>query len=221
LDTLGTIEELDRWAQSCLPAKHTLAASDARLLEQAFEHKLAALEMPTVGTETAEPPMPAGSEPRPTETTPPPMGESVLAFPKPRRHRDKIHLRFVAQQSCLICARQPCDAHHLRFAQPRGYGLKVSDEFTVPLCRGHHRELHRAANEPRWWARLGIDVVAVAHKLWAETHPLGSSVSAIDADVAAADAAAAVPKMMPKRARTAVATINDQTKPIPIARPPS
>jgi hypothetical protein len=36
---------------------------------------------------------------------------------------------------------------HLRFAQPRGLGQKVSDEFTVPLCREHHRELHRAGKE--------------------------------------------------------------------------
>jgi hypothetical protein len=49
-----------------------------------------------------------------------------------REMRDKAHLRFVASQSCLICGRQPSDPHHLRFAQPRALGLKVSDEFTVP-----------------------------------------------------------------------------------------
>ncbi len=32
-----------------------------------------------------------------------------------------------------------------RFAQNRALGRKVSDEFTVPLCRGHHRELLLAA----------------------------------------------------------------------------
>ena len=83
------------------------------------------------------------------------IDKSVLAFPEPRRHRNKDHLRFVAKQPCLICGRQPCDAHHLRFAQSRGLGLKVSDEFTVPLCRGHHRELHRAGNEASWWRIKG------------------------------------------------------------------
>ena len=50
-----------------------------------------------------------------------------------------------------MCGRQPSDPHHLRFAQPRALGLKVSDEFTVPLCRGHHRQLHQAGDEAAWW----------------------------------------------------------------------
>jgi hypothetical protein len=115
--------------------------------------------------------------------------KSVLAFPELRRHRNKIHLRFVAKQPCLICARQPCDAHHLRFAQARGLGLKVSDEFTVPLCRGHHRELHRAGNEASWWATIGVDAIGIARKLWTETHPVRPSSGATDADAATPDAA--------------------------------
>ena len=42
----------------------------------------------------------------------------------------------------------------MRFAQPRALGLKVSDEFTVPLCRGHHRQLHQAGNEVAWWGEI-------------------------------------------------------------------
>jgi hypothetical protein len=49
-----------------------------------------------------------------------------------RRLRDKAHLKFVASQPCLICGRNPADAHHLGFNQPRAMGLKMSDEFTVP-----------------------------------------------------------------------------------------
>jgi hypothetical protein len=56
----------------------------------------------------------------------------------------------------MICQRKPCDAHHLKFAQPRALGRKVSDEFTVPLCRDHHNELHRHGNETAWWANLNI-----------------------------------------------------------------
>jgi len=100
------------------------------------------------------------------------IDKSLLALPEPRRLRDKAHLRFVAKQPCLICGRQPSDAHHLRFAQPRGLGLKVSDEFTVPLCRGHHRELHRASKEVVWWSKFGIEPVTVACRLWRETHPI-------------------------------------------------
>ena len=63
----------------------------------------------------------------------------------------------MASQPCLVCGRQPSDPHHLRFAQPRALGLKVSDEFTVPLCRGHHRQLHQAGNEVAWWENLNIN----------------------------------------------------------------
>jgi DNA recombination protein Rad52 len=85
---------------------------------------------------------------------------------RPHRRRDRKHLRFVATQPCLICGRTPSDPHHLRFTQPRGLSLKVSDEYTVPLCRGHHRELHQTGNEIAWWERLSIDPLPLARKLW-------------------------------------------------------
>jgi hypothetical protein len=102
----------------------------------------------------------------------------VLAIPVTRRLRDKTHLRFVAGQPCLVCGRQPCDAHHLRFAQSRGLGRKVSDEFTVPLCRAHHRELHRTGKESDWWAKAGLEPIDLARALWLETHPLAGSANA-------------------------------------------
>src|SRR5262249_20185154 len=95
---------------------------------------------------------------------------SQLAFAEPKRLRDKAHLKFVASQYCLVCGRQPSDPHHLRFAQPRALGMKVSDEFTVPLCRGHHRQLHQAGNEVNWWENLQIDAVGIAKDLWKKTH---------------------------------------------------
>ena len=82
------------------------------------------------------------------------------------RHRNKEHLRFVRTQQCLICAKQPSDPHHLPFAQPRALGRKVSDEYTVPLCRSHHREAHRATREMMWWQSKGIAPLAVAELLW-------------------------------------------------------
>ena len=81
-------------------------------------------------------------------------------------------MRYVASQACLVCGRLPCDAHHLRFAQPRALGRKVSDEFTVPLCRGHHREVHRCGNEAAWWQKTKTDPAAAARRLWLETYPL-------------------------------------------------
>jgi hypothetical protein len=98
------------------------------------------------------------------------IDKSSLTLAEPKRLRDKAHLKFVATQSCLVCGRQPSDPHHLRFAQARAIGLKVSDEFTVPLCRGHHRELHQAGNEPAWWEKLNIRPLEVAKSLWEQTH---------------------------------------------------
>jgi hypothetical protein len=107
----------------------------------------------------------------PATLSPPKIDKSQLALAEPKRLRDKAHLRFVASQPCLICGRQPSDPHHLRFAQPRAIGMKVSDEFTVPLCRGHHRQLHQAGNEVAWWEDLNIDALEIARGLWEQTHP--------------------------------------------------
>ena len=98
------------------------------------------------------------------------IDKSQLALGEPKRIRDKEHLKYVASQPCILCGRQPCDAHHLRFAQPRATGLKVSDEFTVPLCRTHHRQLHDAGNEVSWWEDLEINALKIARGLWEENH---------------------------------------------------
>jgi hypothetical protein len=86
----------------------------------------------------------------------------------------------VAKQACLICGRRPADPHHLRFAQHRALGRKVSDEFTVPLCRGHHREAHRSGDEAAWWKNAGVDPTITARALWLETHPTIPDTGAID-----------------------------------------
>jgi hypothetical protein len=103
------------------------------------------------------------------DTAPAKIDKSQLTFGEPRRLRDKAHLKFVASQPCLICGRSPVDAHHLRFAQPRAMGLKVSDEFTVPLCRTHHRDNHRFGDEVAWWERRAIDPLATSRMLWVST----------------------------------------------------
>jgi len=97
------------------------------------------------------------------------IDKSALAIAEPRRYRNKEHLRFVAAQACLVCGRTPCDPHHLRFMQPRALGRKVSDEFTVPLCRGHHRAVHGVGDERAWWQKIGIDPVTIAASLWQQT----------------------------------------------------
>lgn len=96
--------------------------------------------------------------------------QSALPHGYPRRIRDRAHLKFVTNQLCLKCARWPSDAHHVQFAQPRAMGMKVSDEFVVPLCRLHHREVHHARNELAWWRDLKIEPLEVAQKLWQQSH---------------------------------------------------
>jgi hypothetical protein len=118
------------------------------------------------GQNAREPERPSG---RPRSST---VNKSLLTLPEPRRARDRDHVRTVAKRPCLICSRQPADAHHLPFDQRRALGRKVSDEFTVPLCRGHHREVHRSGDEAVWWRKRGVDPTAVARALWLETHPL-------------------------------------------------
>ena len=108
--------------------------------------------------------------PAAVELPPARIDKSQLTIAEPKRLRDKAHLKFVATQPCLVCGRQPSDPHHLRFAQPRAIGLKMSDEFTVPLCRGHHRQLHQTGDERAWWDSHRVNALEIARGLWEKTH---------------------------------------------------
>lgn len=134
-----------------------------------MKERARALGAPPVGTrQRAEVPKIGDDTPDPAPERPAPGVASALAHPKERRIRDKAHLTFVASQPCLVCGRAPAQAHHLRFAQPRAMAMKVSDEFTVPLCNLHHDQLHRTGDERAWWARHGIlDPIKIAGRLWA------------------------------------------------------
>jgi hypothetical protein len=198
LQGLTGAEALATWAHAILPIKNTLLLEHARTVETAFARKLTAgpragplaeteTESETasaVGTENtigAEIPACSAASPQRRRRKPPGtpaaprIDMSTLAFPEPRRLRDREHLKFVARQPCLICGRTPSDPHHLRFAQPRALSRKVSDEVTVPLCRTHHRQIHRTGNEPAWWAGNRIEPLPLAAALWRRTHPLPGS----------------------------------------------
>jgi DNA recombination protein Rad52 len=105
------------------------------------------------------------------------IDKSALAISAPRRVRDKQHLRYMASRPCLVCGRSPGHAHHLRFAQPRAMGRKVSDEWAVPLCASHHRALHTVGDEEKWWKERGIDPIAHARRLWEERRGEGVDLS--------------------------------------------
>jgi hypothetical protein len=180
LNQIGSENDAAKWARRRMQEKNKLSAADAKHVEEAFRTKLLSFVIHQAEgvpeSETKNAARSSSLADRRARTaksapTPPRVDKSVLMHPEPRRVRDRDHVRFVAQQTCLVCGRQPCDAHHLRFAQDRALGRKVSDEFAVPLCRGHHRELHRHGDEAAWWHKVGLDPRKAARALWLESHP--------------------------------------------------
>ena len=178
---LNSAEGAAVWARRILPAKNTLHEADARQVEEAFEAKLTAINGPSNGASVGDGHDVPQAKSRNRDVAPATsaatghgleaIDKSELAHPEQRRVRDKDHLRFVSTQPCLICGRTPADPHHLRFAQSRALGRKVSDEWVVALCRGHHREVHRHGDERDWWGKAGIDPNVAARSLWLQSHP--------------------------------------------------
>ncbi len=176
LGDLKCADEAADWVHKNLPAKNTLAAADAELVEVAFQERLALIEGGQTGA--------ASPQTVDSLSTEAPHGQSqALNAPETRapettvirqrrlaaktiRLRDKEHCKFVASQPCIVCGRTPAEAHHIRFAQPRALGRKVSDEYTVPVCRVHHRELHDYGDEASWWAAGNVDPMLIALELW-------------------------------------------------------
>ena len=196
LAELPSADSMAAWAHRSLPGKNTLCAADAQLVESSFKDKLAVTGggWPEEGIKVTPALLVAtSSEESPHETVPgegngPSSPEAAIRSEQHRnesgtlvpavsrrggaiaaktiRLRDKDHRKFVAMQPCLICGRTPADPHHLRFAQPRAMSRKVSDEFTVPLCRMHHRGLHTHGDERLWWNRTNINPLPIALLLW-------------------------------------------------------
>jgi ERF superfamily len=197
LAAINSADEAAAWAHRNLPAKNKLMAADAKMVEERFQARLLQMNQQVSAKETsAAPPAPAWMPDEPTPAGLPhdvPTGasasvaatpatqranamgrkrspsSSVQALGKPLRLRDKDHRRYVLRQACLVCGRVPSDPHHLTFTQPRALGRRVSDEFIVPVCRVHHRELHRSGNEAAWWQKFNIDPIPVALRLWQHT----------------------------------------------------
>jgi hypothetical protein len=172
IGTLTVENQLLAWAKDGLPRKNALLEADARLIEIAYQQRLgeAALPSGNVTSSPAEPSIPAV----------PQGAAATLALPKePMRKRSKAHLSFVRGQPCLVCQQTPSDPHHLKFAQQRALGRKVSDEFTVPLCRTHHQDLHQHGNEKAWWANMQIAPMPIAKQLWDASQTGGQEAAAV------------------------------------------
>ncbi len=164
-----------------MPAKNRLQTPDAQAVEAAFEEKLARFEAAGIGRARS-----GADRRRPSERSPiashPRRRSRVLRRdgrpPDPPRRpvapkTIRLAIRIIANSSRNRPA--PCAADRRRrritfaFMQPRALGRKVSDEFIVPVCRLHHRELHRHGDEQAWWRELNIDPVAIALALWRKT----------------------------------------------------
>jgi len=178
LATIKSTDEAAAWAYRNLAAKNTLTAADAKIVEERFQARLSTigdsgLHLYSCRTANAVPDQSAvsasGHKAGTSEIKKRNRSSAVRALGKTVRLRDKEHRRFVLRQPCLVCGRVPSDPHHLTFTQPRALGRRVSDEFTVPVCRIHHRELHRSGDEAAWWRRFNIDPIPVALRLW-QTH---------------------------------------------------
>jgi hypothetical protein len=184
LSQLQSGDEAADWVHKNLAAKNTLITADADAVEAGFREKLATIELASAAREEEPQPAPTEGPASPVEnafvaqiedavTVAPPVIPNDNARARRRRVaaktirlRDKDHCKFVASQPCIVCGRTPSEAHHIRFAQPRALGRKVSDEYTVPVCRVHHRDLHRYGDEASWWAGVGIDPLPIGLELW-------------------------------------------------------
>ena len=182
LNRLHSSDAAADWVHKNLAVKNTLTDPDAELVEAGFREKLARIELDS--TASREEPQSALAEdsaskletpflaPTDDAATAPiilpsrPDGRRRRVIGKTIRLRDKEHCKFVASRPCIVCGRTPSEAHHIRFAQPRALGRKVSDEYTVPVCRLHHRDLHTYGDEASWWAAVSIDPLPIALQLW-------------------------------------------------------
>ncbi len=188
---LDTAEVAVTWASKTLGTKNSLTTADARLVEDAFRARIACVEDndaegAAIPSQPVKPEQSRGlaNSAGPSAPLSSRIDKSVLSLSEPRRLRDRAHVKYVSKRPCLICGRQPSDPHHLRFAQQRALGRKVSDEFVVPLCRSHHREVHRSSDKSGWWKQAGIDSLATAHKLWRETHPVREAADQLASEIA-------------------------------------
>jgi ERF superfamily len=179
---LQSEEEAADWVHKNMPAKNTLIAADADLVESAFKDKLASIQSMQASVEQltdsdAGDGSATASDQIFVETMEAAVAAPIILPQKPEarrrrvaaktiRLRDKEHCKFVATQPCVVCGRAPTEAHHIRFAQPRALGRKVSDEYAVPVCRLHHRDLHSYGDEASWWAGVSIDPLPIALELW-------------------------------------------------------
>src|SRR5215831_3720578 len=127
MENIASADLAVTWAGEALFAKNSLTVPDAKLVEDAFEQRLSMLpssEAAVASNNESSVPQIEGPEAIATSDSTDRceaegIDKSMLTIAAPRRYRNREHLRYVAQQACLICGRKQSDPHHLRYLQPR------------------------------------------------------------------------------------------------------
>ena len=182
LNRLQSSDEAADWVHKNLGVKNTLTAADADSVEASFREKLPTIDSTSAGLpeelqfaleeESNSPVEKPFAAPADDAAGAPILHRGPDGTRRPRiavktiRLRDKEHCKYVTTQPCVVCGRTPSEAHHIRFAQPRALGRKVSDEYTVPVCRLHHVSCTAMVMSSRGGPAVSIDPLPIALELW-------------------------------------------------------
>jgi hypothetical protein len=93
---------------------------------------------------------------------------------------EKRHYDRVGRKPCLVCGARPVERHHVTALADRRGRLPRRNDRVVPLCAAHHRVgavggarySVEALGHQGFFRVHGIDLMAEAERLWAESEAL-------------------------------------------------
>jgi len=89
-----------------------------------------------------------------------------------RREKNEGYLDFIRSLPCIVTRKEPVEAAHVSYAEPRagklgrGKSAKESDCWALPLHPDEHRRQH-SMGEREYWHSVGIDPCVIAAFLYA------------------------------------------------------
>jgi hypothetical protein len=82
--------------------------------------------------------------------------ETALRVGAVSRMESRAYLDWVKQLPCVCCGQPADDPHHPYDVGFGGKATKVPDYWCIPLCRGHHNQLH--ADVKAWEEQYGTQL---------------------------------------------------------------
>ena len=84
---------------------------------------------------------------------------------KQKAFRSKKYLKWVKSLPCCMCGGGSEDAHHIiGRGHLGGMGTKAPDNYTMPVCRQHHQEIHQRPelldDQWEWVARTQAQAIS-------------------------------------------------------------